>query len=197
MKSHKTVDEYILNVAKGSEILILLREIINSTELTETVKWSSPVYSINNKNVIGMAAFKSYVGLWFYNGSFLNDKAGVLINASEGVTKGLRQWHFTSLDEIDVKLVLEYINEAIKNQKLGKEIKPDRNKPLIIPEELYEAFDENPTLKNCFNKFTTGKKREFAEYVSSAKQPETRNAHVQKIIPMILDNIGLNDKYKK
>jgi uncharacterized protein YdeI (YjbR/CyaY-like superfamily) len=197
MKGYKTVDEYILNVKEGSGILIVLRELINLTELKETVKWGIPVYTINDKNVLGIAAFKTYVGLWFYNGSFLKDDAGVLVNASEGVTKAMRQWRFTSVDEIDDKLVLKYVNEAIENQKQGKELKPDRSKPVIIPDDLKEVFSEDKELENCFNRFTPGKQREFVNYISEAKTTETRKARVQKVIPLILENIGLNDKYRK
>lgn len=197
MKGYKTVDEYILNVEEGREILIVLRELIRSTELTETVKWGIPVYTINDKNVLGIAAFKSYVGLWFYNGSFLKDVAGVLFNASEGVTKAMRQWRFTSVDEIDDSLVIKYLNEAIQNQKQGKEQKPERNKPIIIPDELQIEFAEDKELENCFKRFTPGKQREFANYISEAKNTETRKTRVQKVIPLILENIGLNDKYRK
>ena len=197
MKGFKTVDEYILNVEEGREILIVLRDLIRSTELTETVKWGIPVYTINEKNVVGIAAFKSYVGLWFYNGSFLKDEAGVLLNASEGVTKAMRQWRFTSVDEIDDTLTVNYLNEAIQNQKDGKELKPDRNQPVVIPDELTKVFSEDKELESCFNRFTIGKQREFADFVSSAKQAETRKARIQKIIPLILENIGLNDKYRK
>jgi uncharacterized protein YdeI (YjbR/CyaY-like superfamily) len=174
-----------------------LRDLIGSTELTETVKWGIPVYTINDKNVVGIAAFKSYVGLWFYNGSFLNDEAGVLINASEGVTKALRQWRFTSVDEIDDTLVLKYLHEAIENQKQGKELKPERNIPVIIPEELTDVFNEDRELENCFKRFTPGKQREFTTYISEAKTVETKKKRIQKIIPLIFGNIGLNDKYKK
>jgi len=197
MKGYKTVDEYILNVKEGSGILIVLRELIGLTELKETVKWGIPVYTINDKNVLGIAAFKTYVGLWFYNGSFLKDDAGVLVNASEGVTKAMRQWRFTSVDEIDDKLVLKYVNEAIENQKEGKELKPERSKPVIIPDDLKEVFNEDKELENCFNRFTPGKQREFVNYISEAKTTETRKARVQKVIPLILENIGLNDKYRK
>jgi uncharacterized protein YdeI (YjbR/CyaY-like superfamily) len=197
MKGYKTVDEYILNVKEGSGILIVLRELINLTELKETVKWGIPVYTINDKNVLGIAAFKTYVGLWFYNGSFLKDDAGVLVNASEGVTKAMRQWRFTSVDEIDDKLVLKYVNEAIENQKQGKELKTERNKPIIIPDELQFEFAEDKELENGFNRFTPGKQREFVNYISEAKTTETRKARVQKVIPLILENIGLNDKYRK
>lgn len=197
MKGYKTVDEYILNVKEGSGILIVLRELIGLTELKETVKWGIPVYTINDKNVLGIAAFKTYVGLWFYNGSFLKDEAGVLVNASEGVTKAMRQWRFTSVEEIDDKLVLKYVNEAIENQKQGKELKPERNKPIIIPDELQIEFSEDKELENCFNRFTPGKQREFVNYISEAKTTETRKVRVQKVIPLILENIGLNDKYRK
>lgn len=197
MIGYKTVNEYILNAAFGKEMLIVLREILLTTELQETVKWGSPVYTINDKNVVGIAAFKSYIGLWFYNGSFLKDEANVLINASEGVTKALRQWRFSSVDEIDDELVLKYVNEAIQNQKEGKELKPDRNKPVVIPDELYQALQDDKELENCFNHFTSGKQREFAEYIASAKQTETRLARVQKVIPLILEKIGLNDKYRR
>lgn len=197
MKGYKTVDEYILSVQEGREILMVLRELINSTELKETVKWGIPVYTINDKNVVGMAAFKSYVGLWFYNGSFLKDDAGVLINASEGITKALRQWRFTSADEINDTLLLNYLQEAIENQKQGKELKPERNKPIIIPDQLQIEFAEDKELEICFNRFTPGKQREFVNYISEAKTLETRKVRVEKVIPLILENIGLNDKYRK
>lgn len=197
MIGYKTVNEYILNAVFGQEILIVLRDILLSTELQETVKWGGPVYTINNKNVVGIAAFKSYVGLWFYNGNFLTDEAGVLINATEGITKALRQWRFSSVDEIDDELVLKYVNKAIQNQKEGKELKPERNKPVIIPEELKQALMEDTELENCFNRFKPGRQREFTEYIASAKLAETRLARLQKVVPLILENIALNDKYRK
>jgi uncharacterized protein YdeI (YjbR/CyaY-like superfamily) len=51
-----------------------LRSIIQKSELVETVKWGVPVYTINDKNVVGSSVFKSYDGLWFFQGSYLKDK---------------------------------------------------------------------------------------------------------------------------
>ncbi|MBT6004128.1 MAG: hypothetical protein HOG79_00295, partial [Prolixibacteraceae bacterium] len=171
--------------------------LIQSTELIETVKWGGPAYTINGKNVVGVGSFKSYVALWFYQGALLQDNAKVLINAQENVTKALRQWRFYSLNEINDKLVLVYLNEAIENQKQNKEIKPDRRKPIEIPKELSETLNSVPELDNCFKKFPPGKQREFAEYISEAKRVETRLTRIKKITPLILQNIGLNDKYRK
>lgn len=197
MKSYKTVDEYILNAESGKEVLIILRDLLNTTELIETVKWGAPTYTINGKNVIGLGAFKSYTGLWFFQGALLKDSKKVLINAQKDKTKALRQWRFKSVDEINHDLVKKYVLEAIQNQKQNKEIKADRNKAIILPYELKTALENNSGLKQQFETFTPGKQREFANYISEAKQEKTRLSRLEKIIPLIQQNIGLNDKYRK
>ena len=147
------------------------------------------------KNVIGLAAFKEYVAVWFHQGVFINDKAGVLLNAQEGKTKGLRQWRFNSEEHIEAELLLEYIEEAISNQKKGLEIKPEK-KPLILSDELKEALAADVALSERFDELTLSKRRDYAEYIAEAKRESTKNSRLEKIIPMIRAGIGLNDKYK-
>lgn len=195
MKMAKTIDEYFEWHPEYIGILEKLREIILKTDLVESVKWGIPSYSIGNKNVVGIGAFKSYVGLWFYNGVFLTDEAKKLLNAQEGKTKGMRQWRFGSMDEIIEPLVLTYLQEAIQNQKDGKEIKPEK-KPLLIPSELAEALASDAKLSELFDEMTLSYKREYAEYISEAKRPETKTKRLEKIIPMIKEGVGMNDKYR-
>ncbi len=197
MKKIYSVEEYIEEHAHFSEALILLRDIINSTELIETVKWSAPVYTINNKNVLGLCAFKNHFGIWFFNGVFLKDEYKLLVNAQENKTKALRQMRFEHVNDIDKHIVLNYIKEAIENQKLGKEIKPQHTKKeILIPKELSELLSSNPSLKTSFNSITPYKQREYCDYISSAKREATKQTRLEKITPMILQGIGLNDKYK-
>jgi len=94
--------------------LEILQIIISKTNLVATLKWGTPVYTYNGKNVVGITGFKNHFALWFYKGVALKDESKVLVNAQEGVTKSLRQWRFTSKSEIDEKLILEYIEEAIR-----------------------------------------------------------------------------------
>lgn len=198
MKYSKSVDSYIETKIQWKEALLLLRELLNTTPMEETLKWGMPVYTFNNKNVVGFSAFKSYVGIWFYQGVFLNDPKKRLINAQEGITKALRQWRFSSVKEIrdNRETILDYLEESIENQKSGKELKPERNKPLELPAELEHAFSENPLLKERFEALSLSNKRAFAEHVESAKREETRKQRLEKVMPMILAGIGLNDKYK-
>ena len=172
-----------------------LHAIIRKTPLIETTKWGGPVYTYNNKNVVGIGGFKSYFGIWFYNGVFLKDEKKLLINANEENTKSLRQMRFNSAQEIDEKLILNYIKEAIEIEDKGLVI-PKEKKETIIPELLQKELDKNSELHIKFNQFSPYKQREFIEYIVTAKQEKTQLARLEKVIPMILEEKGLNDKYR-
>lgn len=172
-----------------------LHAIIRKTFLVESTKWGGPVYTYNNKNVLGIGGFKSYFGIWFYNGVFLKDEKKLLINANEENTKSLRQMRFNSANEIDEKLILAYIKEAIEIEEKGLAI-PKEKKETIIPEILQNELDKNSELLAKFNTFSPYKQREFIEHITSAKQEKTQMNRLEKIIPMILEEKGLNDKYR-
>lgn len=89
MQSTMTVEEFIRKQKKWKEPLIKFREIMLVAELKETVKWGIPVYTLNGKNVAGICVFKSYMGIWFYQGVFLHDPHKKLVNAQENRTRAL------------------------------------------------------------------------------------------------------------
>ncbi|OSY89227.1 hypothetical protein WH52_00850 [Tenacibaculum holothuriorum] len=194
---NKKVTEYINSKEKWAQELQVLRSILLKLPLEEAIKWSAPAYLYKGKNILGIAAFKNYFGLWFHQGVFLKDEAKVLMNAQEGKTKAMRQWRFESLADLNEELVKQYVLEAIDNEEKGLSIKPKRNtKPVVIPKELQDALDNNQKLKDQFEAFSLSKKREYAEHIASAKREATKQNRLQKIIPMILDGKGLHDKYK-
>lgn len=196
MKKVSSVEEYIEVNSHFSDALTLLRDLINSTQLDESLKWSAPVYSLNGKNVVGLGAFKQHFGIWFFNGVFLKDEQQLLVNAQEK-TKALRQMRFESIEDIDKAAVLAYVKEAIENQKLGKELKPERKgKTVVIPKELSTVLKVNSELNTSFKALTPGKQREYCEYIESAKRETTKQTRLDKITPMILKGVGLHDKYK-
>jgi uncharacterized protein YdeI (YjbR/CyaY-like superfamily) len=178
------------------EAIAQLRAIVLKTELVEAQKWGGEVYTLNNKNVIGIGGFKNYFALWFFNGVFLKDEAKVLVNANEGVTKALRQWRFTSTAELDKKLILRYLNEAIANEKAGLSIKPEKKEAMQC-DFFQAALDKNTALKSALEKLTPFKQKEYWEYMATAKQEKTKATRLEKITPMILEGKGFNDKYRK
>ncbi len=196
MQRAKTVDAYIAAHPQWAAALQKLRKILAGTELEETVKWGAPCYTIDGKNVAGFRAFSEHVALWFFQGVFLTDPDGVLVNAQDGSTKALRQWRFRGEREIAPRRVKVYVLEAIENHKQGKARKPDRDKPLVVPPELGAALAKKPRAKQAFAALTKGRQREYADYVATAKRAETKAARIAKILPMIDKGVGLNDRYR-
>lgn len=173
-----------------------LHSIIRKLNLDEAIKWGATVYTHKGRNVVACGGFNNFFTLWFYDGVFLSDPYKVLVNASEGKTKALRQWRFTSKDEIDEARIQSYIREAIRNVDEGKTWTPERSGELIIPEILQEALDTDHTLEAAFTALSFYKQKEYVEYIDTAKREATKMSRLEKIRPMILEGIGLNDKYR-
>ncbi len=184
MKASASVDDYIAAAKYWQQELKLLREILRSTELTETVKWGGPCYTYDGQNVVGMGSFKSYFGLWFFQGALLQDKEHILINAQVGKTKALRQWRMTSSGDIKRALIKRYLNEAIKLARDGRKISANRSKAIVIPPELKLALQKNKAADSSFRNLAPGLQREYAEYVADAKREETKRRRLEKILPM-------------
>ncbi|MGH1383445.1 YdeI/OmpD-associated family protein [Kordia sp.] len=197
MKKHKSVSAYVQSFPEWEDKLRTFQQIIlKNPDVEETLKWNIPVYTVNEKNVVGFSAFKTHAGLWFYHGALLTDKANVLVNAQEGKTQAMRHWKFSASDTIPEDLVKKYIDEAVQNQKEGKTVTFKKKEAVEIPEELTAVFTSDSTVQEAFHKLTNYKQKEYIEHIATAKRAATKQSRLDKIIPMILEGKGLNDKYR-
>lgn len=199
MEKAEKVEQYFSEEHQFKKAIGDLRELALKTKMEETFKWMFPTYTIDDKNVIAICKFKNHFGIWFFNGVFLSDPQNVLENAQEGKTMAMRHWKFNIENEIDNAKVLGYINEAIENERRGLKLMPKKKAPIkiVVPEELKAALNANATAKKAFGKLSPYNRKEYSEFISNAKQEKTKVARLQKIIPMIAEGKGLNDKYRK
>ena len=184
------------NNKKWGRELSVVASILSKAPLEKSIKWGAEVFTCNGKNVVSYGGFKDYFAIWFFNGVFLNDTSKVLVNAQEGKTKSLRQWRFTSMEEIDEKKILEYVTEAIEIEKKGLKMQPARFAPVAPPQLLADALKNDKALKSAFEQLTPGRQKEYIIYLNEARQETTKLKRLDKIKPMILNGTGLNDKYK-
>lgn len=196
MKRAKTVEDYMEQASVWRDEVKKLREILKSMPLEETVKWGAPCYTYKSKNVVAIGSFKSYFGLWFFQGALLADNGGVLVNAQEGKTKALRQWRMTAAKDIKPTAIKRYVRSAIALVDDGKEMRATPARKLSLPTEMSEAFRTNKAANKAFQELRPGQQREYAGYVADAKRESTRQRRVDKIIPMIVAGQGLNDRYR-
>ncbi|WP_394186753.1 DUF1801 domain-containing protein [Metabacillus halosaccharovorans] len=193
-KLNPKVDDFLSEAKTWKEEFVKLREIVLGCELTEEFKWMHPCYTLNGKNIVLIHGFKEYCALLFHKGALLKDTEKILIQQTANV-QSARQIRFTNLQEIAEmeSTIKAYIQEAIEVEKAGLEVKVEKNKEIIIPEELQTKFDELPALKTAFEALTMGRQRAYILHFTQPKQAKTRESRIMKSIERILIGKGLND----
>ena len=108
------VTQYINSAKIWKEELQAIREILLETELVEELKWATPCYTHNNKNIVILAPFKEYFALGFFNGAHLTDPKGLLIKPGEHTRFG-RQLRLENTQDIVKKksIIKKFIKESV------------------------------------------------------------------------------------
>jgi len=192
------VDFFFNKPSKWQEAYQKLRSTILDTELIEELKWGVPCYTYKGANVVLIHGFKEYCALLFHKGVLLQDPESILIQQTENV-QAARQIRFADLQQIVAKeaTLKTYIYEAIEVERLGLRVNLKKTSEFNMPEELQNALDENPELKEAFESLTPGRQRGYLLHFSQPKQSKTRTSRIQKCIPLIFDGKGWNDRVKK
>lgn len=188
------VDFYFDKPSKWQPALAQLRKIALDCQLTEELKWGTPCYTFQGKNIVLIHDFKEYYALLFFKGALLSNADGILIQQSKNVQVA-RQIRFTDVKEtVDQEVVLKaHIYEAIEVEKSGLEVKFKKTEEFILVEEFKKKLDESPDLKTAFEGLTPGRQRAYMLHFSAPKQSKTRESRVEKSISQILSGKGLND----
>jgi len=188
------VDFYFNQAKKWQAEIHKLRMIALDSGLSEELKWGCPCYVLEKSNIVLIHTFKDYCALLFFKGALINDKNGLLIQQTENV-QSARQVRFTNLLEIfeQESIIQNYIAEAIAVEKAGLKVELKKHTEYKIPEEFQHKLDQIPTLKTAFEALTPGRQRAYLLHFSAPKQTKTREARVEKYMPLILKGKGLND----
>jgi len=197
------VTHYIQKHSKWHVQLSILRELLLTTDLKECIKWGMPTYTIDGKNVVSISAFKNHCGLWFFNGSLIEDKYGLLSNAQEAKTKAMRHYKIHDGDKPKLKKIKAYISEAIQNQKEGRVVKHDKVKKSNLHVEfeldqiLKDRLGKSSALKKQFLKLTKIQQKNYSDYIKEAKRESTKLSRIEKIIPLIAEGNNLSYLWRK
>jgi uncharacterized protein YdeI (YjbR/CyaY-like superfamily) len=188
------VDFYFTKSTNWQQELETLRKIILEVELTEELKWGVPCYTFQKNNILLIHEFKEYCAMLFMKGALLSDSDGILIQQTENV-QAARQIRFTNIQQIIEKasILKTYIYEAIEIEKAGLKVELKKPSEFKISEEFQHKLDENPALKSAFEALTPGRQRGYLLHFSSPKQAKTREARVEKCMPLIFEGKGLTD----
>jgi hypothetical protein len=172
-----------------------LREIIMKAapQLEEGIRWNSPSYK-GKGLVCGIGAFKEHVTLFMARGVELPDPDG-LFNDGEGNATG-RNVRFLSLTEVKVKPLIALIKAAVKLDGEGTKVVRSKRPDLPVPPVLAEALRGDPRARKFFESLPPSAKRDYCEWVGSAKQEATVQRRLEKAMARLGEGRRLGDEYQ-
>lgn len=175
-KKDPRVDAYIAKSADFARpILQHLRSAVHKAcpGVAETMKWSFPHFDYKGM-MCSMAAFKRHCAFRFWKASLMKDPARILSSTEAMGHLG----KITALKDLPSdKLLIAYIKEAATLNDEGVKIvgrKPAAKKPVRVPADLAHALKRNKKACEAFGQFPPSHKREYIEWITEAKRPETR-----------------------
>lgn len=196
------IDAYIAKSADFARpILNHLRALIHTAcpEVEETVKWGMPHFEAFGAVVCHFAAFKQHCALGFWKASLMSDPHDLFEKESKTAMGIMGQ--IRSLDDLPSdKILSDYIKEAARLNK--EEIKrptkkPAEKKELDIPDYFFAAIGKNPEALRVFEGFSYSNKKEYVEWVTTAKTEETKQQRLATTVEWLAEGKVKNWKYVK
>lgn len=174
-----------------------LREIVRKAapKLEEGIKWGSPNYK-GNGLVCSIGAFKEHVTLFFFRGAEL-ENVDRLLQHGEGNASS-RSVKFTSLAEVKAKPLTALVKQAVEIDAKGKlpAQKKAKRPELPVPPALASALRKNAKAKKYFESLPPSCRREYSEWIGTAKQEETVQRRLEKAMGMLAEGRRMNEQYR-
>jgi len=166
--------------------------------IEEKMKWGFPHFVY--KGIVGsMAAFKQHVSFGFWKGNLLSDPHRLF----QGMENhSMSHCKITDAGQLPAdKILLEYIREAVALNEAGVKApprkKPVRKPPLVVPDDLLRALKSNKKARATFEGFSPSHQREYVEWITEAKQEETRARRLTTTLEWLSEGKSRNWKYER
>jgi uncharacterized protein YdeI (YjbR/CyaY-like superfamily) len=191
--SDPRIDAYIAKAAPFAQpILNHLRGVVHATVdgLEETLKWGMPHFVYKGKNLAGFAAFKAHAAFVLHGEGRQGEGMG-------GYGK------IGSIDELPADAVLRQAildtRERIDTEGTAQKRKAKPSAPkadVLMPEDFAAALAAMQGVRERFDAFPPGARREYLEWIVGAKRAETRAARIAKACEQVAEGKKLNWKYE-
>jgi uncharacterized protein YdeI (YjbR/CyaY-like superfamily) len=198
-KKDPRIDAYVAkSAAFAKPILIHLRKVIHEAcpDVQETMKWSFPHF-MHHGILCSMAAFKQHCAFGFWKGSQVVGKGDSKSDEAMG-----QFGRIASLADLPTKKTLAgLIKSAMKRnesaEKAPAKVKRNPRPEAAVPDDLFLALRKNRKALATFDGFSPSHRREYIEWITEAKRPETRLSRITTTIEWLAEGKPRHWKYAK
>jgi uncharacterized protein YdeI (YjbR/CyaY-like superfamily) len=195
MEKDPRIDAYIAEAADFARpILTHLRDLAHAAVpgLAETIKWRMPHFTLNGKNLAGMAAFKAHCAFTIHG----DGRQGMARDGEMG-----DYGKITSLADLPPPEALTSKLIAAAGV-LASGAKRPRPAPrpradLPMPADLAQALAADPAAQAVFAGFAPSHRRDYLEWVTEARQPATRARRIAQTVEWVAQGKRRYWKYDK
>lgn len=191
MARDKRIDAYIAGAAPFARpILIHLRALLHETvaDLEETLKWGMPHFVHRGRNLAGMAAFKAHAAFILHGEGRVGEGMGgygkIASAADLPADADLRRAILAARDRIQ--------QGPAKSGPRSAAGKPE----IAMPDDFAAALAEGDGLRARFDAFPPGARRDYLEWIVTAKAPATRARRIAEACGWIAEGKKRNWKYE-
>jgi uncharacterized protein YdeI (YjbR/CyaY-like superfamily) len=193
------IDAYIAAAAPFAQpILKHLRQLVHRAcpDVVEDIKWGMPSFLLGGRILCGMAAFKQHATFGFWH-----KEMEKILAKDRGTVEGAMGLlgRITSPADLPTdKQMLIYLKQAAALTTSGAPARPARTKPraeIPVPTDLAAALKKNKPAAATWAKFPPSCRREYLEWITEAKRPETREKRLLTTVEWLADGKRRNWKY--
>ena len=196
------IDAYLATApAFARPILERLRAAVHAAvpEVEEAIKWSRPHFLLDGRILCGMSAFKAHCAFGFWAN---RDAAMAASGAAAGEAMG-QFGRITSVADLPPPAALRtLLREAAAASRAPADapVRPAAPRParapLAVPDDLRTALGATPAAAAAFEAFAPSQRREYVEWITEAKRPETRAKRLAQAVAWIGEGKHRNWKYE-
>ncbi len=192
MASDARIDAYIDKAADFAKpVLRHIREVVHGAlpGVGETIKWGMPAFTVNDKNVAGMAAFKAHCALVVHGDDGKDDAMGQYGRLTS-VADLPPESEFTASLHAAAKRV------ATQGTAMVRSANPRPKPEIPVPDDFAAALAGNASAKAAFDAFAPSHRREYLEWIVEAKREETRAKRIAQAVEWLAEGKKRNWKYE-
>lgn len=194
------VDAYIEKSAPfAQEILKHIRSVVHQASplINETIKWGFPHFEYK-ATICSMAGFKAHCAFGFFKAPLMKDPYQLFGDKRDAMGHLGR---IESLADLPLdKILTEYILEALRIDEAGlkvKKVATAAKAEIPMPSYFETALADNPKAKQQFESFSPSHRREYLEWITTAKTEATQLKRMATTIEWLSEGKSLNWKYQK
>lgn len=196
MEKDPRIDAYIARAAPFAQpILTHLRNLVHTAVpgTEEAIKWGMPHFLFKGKIMAAMAAFKAHCAFMVHG----DDRGWSEKEGMGTVGKLASLADLPPDDALAAQLVEAATRIGITGSAVPKRAKVAAKADIPVPEDFAAALRGNPAAQAVMDGFSPSARRDYLEWITSAKQAATRERRIAQAVEWIAEGKKRHWKYEK